>query len=47
MKICQIIMFINYGFFAQNEEIMNQSALNYYKYLLKKNNQEKVISDEF
>lgn len=46
MKICQIIMFINYGFFAQNEEIMNQNALNYYKYLLKKNNQEKVISDE-
>lgn len=46
MKICQIIMFINYGFFVENKEIINQDTLNYNKYLLTKNNQEKVISDE-
>lgn len=46
MKLCQIIMFINYGFFFEKNSIENRNSLNYYKHLLTKNNSEKIISDE-
>lgn len=36
MKLCQIIMFINYGFFFEKKSIENRNPLNYYKHLLTK-----------
>lgn len=46
MKLCQMIMYINYGDIYQNGDEYNIETRNYYKYLLKRNNHDKLISDE-
>lgn len=45
MKICQMIMYFNYGDIYQNTEEYNEETKNYYKYLLIKNNHNNIIEN--
>lgn len=46
MKICQMIMYFNYGDIYQNAEEYNEEAKNYYKYMLIKNNYNNIIEND-
>lgn len=46
MKLCQTIMFFNYGDIYHKTDEKDIENKNFYKYLLLKHNHEKIISDE-
>lgn len=46
MKLCQMIMYFNYGDIYQNVEEYNEETKNYYKYLLRKNNHHSIIEND-
>lgn len=46
MKLCQMIMYVNYGDIYQNSDDYTVETKNYYKYLLIKNNHDSIISEE-
>lgn len=46
MKLCQMIMYFNYGDIYQNIEEYNEETKKYYKYLLIKNNHHSIIEND-
>lgn len=46
MKLCQMIMYFNYGDTYQNAEEYNNETKEYYKYLLIKNNRNSIIEND-
>lgn len=46
MKLCQMIMYFNYGDIYQNSEEYSEETKSYYKYLLIKNNHNNIIEND-
>lgn len=46
IKLCQIIMYFNFGDIYQKNDSYTMETKNYYKYLLRQNNSENFISNE-